>query len=56
MHSPLSPQGGNTALIWASQNGNINVTEALLDAGADVNTQENVCILWANTMHAWGVT
>ena len=38
----VPPQEGRTALIWALRNGHINVVEKLLEAGANVNRQDEV--------------
>ena len=35
-------QNGYTPLIWASQNGHLEVVKALVAAGADINAAENV--------------
>ena len=40
----LLDQGGWTALIRASYNGNNECVKLLLDSGADVNIVDNVCI------------
>ena len=36
------PQNGATALIYASEEGHVNVVEKLLAAGADPNKQDEV--------------
>ena len=35
-------QNGYTSLIWASQDGHLEVVKALVAAGADINAAENV--------------
>ena len=39
----MSPmfQGGNTALIWAAMEGHVSCVEVLVQAGANLNTQNN---------------
>ncbi len=37
-------QGGETALMWASMNGHLEVAKLLIESGADVNIQNGVSV------------
>ena len=42
---------GNTALMWASYNGNVEIVQALIDKGADINANSNpgrTALMWAS--------
>ena len=41
-HQPCVSQNGKTALIWAAQSGRWEVSQALMDAGANKETRDKV--------------
>ena len=43
-------QNGETALMKASESGQMNCVRVLLDKGADVNIQYNVSAFWDNQL------
>ena len=54
----LSLQDGETALMKASESGQMNCVRVLLDKGADVNIPNNVSAFWDNQLwhvHPYGV-
>lgn len=42
--TPIPPQDGWTPLHWATRGGHYDAVEMLLDVGANVNAQINVCV------------
>ena len=48
----LTLQNGDTALMLASQAGNLECVEMLLDRGADINMQDKVSGVIIHCVHA----